>query len=123
MDIMGHIRDVKKAMDTTKAMLIPIKMCTALLRKHGITLDKLKVGKSVERDDGKTVLTDAVEIYDYLEQAPSDWDTLVNKAFAKKEVITQPILLAAWKRSQNSLRTHLIIGRVVTGNKSDWFNH
>ena len=88
MDIMGHIRDVKKAMDTTKAMLIPIKMCTTLLRKHGITLDKLKVGKSVERDDGKTVLTDAVEIYDYLEQAPSDWDTLVNKAFAKKEVIT-----------------------------------
>jgi dynein heavy chain len=88
MAIMGHIRDVKKRMDTTKEMLHPIRACTSLLRKHGILLDKLKVGKYTEREDGKVEIKDAVEIYDYLEQAPGDWDTLVNKAFAKKEVIT-----------------------------------
>ena len=34
------------------------------------------------------ILINAVEIQDYLEQAPSDWDGLVNKAFAMKEEIT-----------------------------------
>ena len=45
MNIMGHIRDVKKGMDTTKEMLVPIRQTTHLLKKHGVTLDGLKVGK------------------------------------------------------------------------------
>ena len=52
-------------------------------------LDGLKVGeKQIREDDGKESLINAVEIQDYLEQAPSDWDGLVNKAFAMKEEIT-----------------------------------
>ena len=89
MNIMGHIRDVKKGMDTTKEMLVPLRQTTHLLKKHGVTLDGLKVGqKEVRESDGKETLKNAVEIQDYLEQAPGDWDTLVNKAFAMKEEIT-----------------------------------
>ena len=32
-------------MDTTKEMLVPLRQTTHLLKKHGVTLDGLKVGQ------------------------------------------------------------------------------
>jgi dynein heavy chain len=39
MKVMGHIRDVRKMMNSTKEMISPLFDATALLKKHGIDLE------------------------------------------------------------------------------------
>jgi dynein heavy chain len=78
MDVMAHVRDVKKAMDETRELFSPLRDTVALLKTHGITLDSTYVGEDTEYE---------IEVLEYLETAPMKWDAVVNKMFKKKEEI------------------------------------
>jgi hypothetical protein len=70
---MGHIRDVKKAMDSSRAMFAPLRETVALLRSHGVHVEQQKIGTQ--------------SVMEYLETAPLKWDATVNMTFKKKEDI------------------------------------
>jgi dynein heavy chain len=77
--VMGHIRDVRKAMDETADMFGeekrggPLKDTVMLLRTHGISLEGTKIGE--------------VDVIDFLENAPLKWTATINATFKKKEEI------------------------------------
>jgi dynein heavy chain len=71
--VMGHIRDVKKAMDSSRAMFAPLRETVALLRSHGVHVEQQKIGTQ--------------SVMEYLETAPLKWDATVNMTFKKKEDI------------------------------------
>ena len=73
MDVMGHIRDVRKRVEETNAMFEPLRETINLLKKHGVSMDGAMIG-----DD---------ELMDNLENAPMKWEIIVNKAYKKKETI------------------------------------
>ena len=73
MDAMGYIRDVRKAMDETSEMFGPLRETMTLLKSAGIDMADTKVQD--------------MSVHEYLEIAPSQWDSLVNKTFQKKEDI------------------------------------
>ena len=73
MQIMSHIRDVRKKMATMSSAFGPIREMVMLLKGHGITLDLGEVG-------GEPAI-------EYLERAPMLWDNIVNKTFRVKEEI------------------------------------
>jgi dynein heavy chain len=72
--VMGHIRDVKKAMDTTATMFGPLRDTVALLRSHGVHVEQHKIGGTQG-------------VMEFLETAPLKWDATVNITFKKKEDI------------------------------------
>ena len=88
MDVMGHIRDVKKKMDPMKSMMKPLRETFALLKKYNVEFDEVKVGQKSVDEEGNEITLKPVDIVGYLEQAPSDWNKLVNQTFSKKEQIT-----------------------------------
>jgi dynein heavy chain len=75
-DVMTHIRDVKKIMNSTQAMFGPLRNAILLLKKHGIGMT--------------SALPHGVPVVEYLENVPLYWDNLVNETFKKKELI-QPL--------------------------------
>jgi len=98
MKVMGHIRDVRKMMNSTKEMIGPLFEATALLKKHGIDLDGISLTPwskelleenydPIERETKAARLGHTVEMLDYLERASAEWDTVVNNTFHKKEEI------------------------------------
>ena len=74
MRMMGDIRDVRKAMETTQEMFQPLQEILITVKAHGIDLATLSLigDKSVQ---------------DYLDEAPMQWDGVVKKMFRKKEEI------------------------------------
>jgi dynein heavy chain len=98
MNVMGHIRDVRKMMNSTKEMIGPLFEATALLKKHGIDMDGVilspwtmdivnGVPDPIERESHAVRLGHAVDLLEYLERASAEWDTVVNNTFHKKEEI------------------------------------
>ncbi len=103
MKVMGYIRDVRKMMNATKEMMVPLKNATALLKKHGIDLDGVmltpwteellweELGQPkpdmVEREAIALRQGKGIELLDYLERAPAEWEAVVNATFHKKEEI------------------------------------
>ena len=74
MRMMGDIRDVRKAMETTQEMFQPLQEILVTVKAHGIDIATLSLigDKSVQ---------------DYLDEAPMQWDGVVKKMFRKKEEI------------------------------------
>jgi len=98
MKVMGHIRDVRKMMNSTKEMIGPLFEATALLKKHGIdmdgvvltpwSLDILDDGYDpVERETHALRLGKATDLLEYLERASAEWENVINNTFHKKEEI------------------------------------
>ena len=82
MEVMTHIRDVRKGMTETQESFGPMRDTMALMRSHGIDMSTVTIGdEDIEEPIG------AIE---FLEEVPMLWDNTVNLAFKKKEEI-QPI--------------------------------
>ena len=79
MNIMKHIRDVRKTMQDTQESFGPLRDIMDLLKTHGIDMGAVVI----EEETGTDALT-------FLEKMPVLWDNTVNLAFKKKEEI-QPM--------------------------------
>lgn len=77
MKVMGHVRDVRKAMAETSEMFGPLQETVALLKAHGVSMDNVMIGE--------------VGAMEYLEQAPIAWEGVVNRAFLKKKEEILPL--------------------------------
>ena len=73
MTVMRHIRDVRNSMDNVAQMFDPLWAEVRLLQKHN-------VGSFAENIGDQPVI-------DFLEEAPDLWESVVNKAFKKREKI------------------------------------
>ena len=98
MHVMGHIRDVRKMMNSTKEMIGPLFEATALLRKHGIDLEGVSLTPwsvelleencdLAEREAKCNRLGHSIDMLEYMERASAEWDNVVNDTFHKKEKI------------------------------------
>jgi dynein heavy chain len=74
MHVMEDIRDVRKAMDVTAEMFVPLQKTLNTLKDHGFDVS------SIPNIREHTV-------QDYLDEAPLAWDAVVKKTFKKKEEI------------------------------------
>ena len=52
MDVMGHIRDVRKRMEPMKTMMEPLRTTCALLKKYNVVFDDVQVGERVVDEEG-----------------------------------------------------------------------
>jgi dynein heavy chain len=76
MEVMTHIRDVRKRMHFMENTFQPLRDMVMLLKTHGISMELGMVG--------------SMQALDFLEAAPLEWDNTVNKTFRVKEEI-QPL--------------------------------
>ena len=53
-----------------------------------MVFDDVQVGERIVDEDGNETIDKPIDLIGYLEQAPSDWNKLVNQTFNKKEDIT-----------------------------------
>jgi len=74
MHLMEDIRDVRKAMDVTQEMFVPLQETLNLMKAHGVDVSSIPL--IVDRP-----------VQDYLDDAPMAWDAVVKKTFKKKEEI------------------------------------
>jgi dynein heavy chain len=107
LEVMGVIRDIRKAMPTTTAMIEPLRAQCSLLKSHGIDVDGLTVGPSAEAlaamaptaatadgdededdEENKGVdLSAPIEVLEYLDALPVQWQKLVDISFERKAAI------------------------------------
>lgn len=74
MHVMEDIRDVRKAMNITQELFVPLQNILHTLRAHGMDMLSLPtIGD--------------LSIQDYLDEAPMAWDKVLKKTFKKKEDI------------------------------------
>ena len=60
------------------------------MKKYNVVFDDVQVGERVVDEEGNEKIEKPVDLVGYLEQAPSDWNKLVNQTFNKKEKLLVP---------------------------------
>ncbi|CAM9131888.1 unnamed protein product, partial [Ectocarpus fasciculatus] len=89
MHVMEDIRDVRKAIDSTQEMFVPLQKTLNTLKEHGFDISTIpRIGEH--------------HVQDYLDDAPLAWDAVVKKTFKKKEEI-----MPMQTREVDSLKTSL----------------
>ena len=73
MDVITRIRDVRRVMDQTQAMFQPMRDTVSLLKRHGMSLDDIRVADQ--------------PMLAYLDQSQLLWDNVLNHTFKVKEAI------------------------------------
>jgi dynein heavy chain len=106
MEVMGVIRDIRKNMTRVGSMVGPLREQCAMLKKHGMDVDSIKVGpkdpetgelmvpddagnNGEESDDEQqgVDLTAPIEVLEYLDALPTQWQKLVDISFERKAAI------------------------------------
>ena len=59
MDVMGHIRDVRKRMEPMKTMMEPLRTTCALLKKYNVVFDDVQIGERLVDEDGNETIDKA----------------------------------------------------------------
>ena len=107
MEVMGVIRDIRKNMTRVSTMGDPMRKQLACLKKHGVDIDSLLVGpkdpetgllmavkeegggdESDEEGESKGAdITNPIEVLEYLDALPTQWQKLVDVSFERKAAI------------------------------------
>ena len=109
MEVMGVIRDIRKNMTRVGTMVEPMRKQLACLKKHGMDVDGILVGpKDPEtgellaptasgggdeedyEEEGESKgadITSPIEVLEYLDALPTQWQKLVDVSFEKKAAI------------------------------------
>ena len=103
MSVMEDIRDVRKAMDVTKEMFVPLQNILNILKAHGIDLSSIS-----------KIVPDK-NIQDYLDEAPMMWEAVEKKTFRKKEEI-MPLQMKEMDKLKEDLEKFFISIREFRGN-------
>ena len=106
MEVMGVIRDIRKNMTRVSTMVEPLREQCAMLKKHGMDVDGIKVGP-MDPETGELVIPDEsddvgdsddeenkgvdvnapIEVLEYLDALPTQWQKLVDISFERKAAI------------------------------------
>ena len=95
-EMMSNIREVRRRMDETKDMLVPLKSTVHLLKQHKVDIEDEVL------EDPRTGETE--KLMDFLDAAELKWDSLVNFTFSVKEQIL-PLQTAEIERLRASVET------------------
>ena len=106
MEVMGVIRDIRKNMTRVGTMVEPLRLQCAMLKKHGMDVDGIKVGpvdpetgelivpeeskedEDMDDEENKGVdLSAPIEVLEYLDALPTQWQKLVDISFERKAAI------------------------------------